>query len=204
MTKLALAFATTLALVSTGGCKKKGADGGGGNAMAKMSELKDKMCACKDPDCAKKVSDEMTAWSQQQGSKQKEPAKMSEADQKKATELGIAMGECMQKAMNTGSAAAAPVPADGSGSAAPATTEGSAATPPSGLPKACDEYEAAINRLATCDKMSKQARETLVKAYADAAEGWKKLPDAAKEKIAVSCKSGADAVIATAKAQCGW
>lgn len=204
MTKLALAFATTLALLSVGGCKKKSADAGGGDAMAKMSELKDKMCACKDPDCAKKVSDEMTAWSQEQGKKQKEPAKMSEADQKKATELGIAMGECMQTAMNTGSAAVAPAPADGSGSAAPPATDGSAATAPSGLPKECDAYEAAIKRLSTCDKMAKQARETLVKAYAEAAEGWKKLPDAAKAKIAVSCKSGADAVIATAKAQCGW
>lgn len=206
MTKLALTFATTLALVSTGGCKKKAVDGGGGggDAMAKMSELKDKMCACKDPDCAKTVSDEMTAWSQAQATKQKEPSKLSEADQKKATELGIAMGECMQKAMNTGSAAAVAAPSDGSGSAAPPAAEGSAATPPSGLPKECDAYEAAINRLATCEKMSKQARETLVKAYAEAAEGWKKLPDAAKEKIGVSCKSGADAVIATAKAQCGW
>jgi hypothetical protein len=202
MTKRALAFATTLALVSVSGCKKKPADGGAGDAMAKLAELRDKMCACKDPDCAKKVSDEMTAWTQAQAKTQKEPPKMSEADQKKAADLGIAMGECMQKAM-TVTPPPAPPPADGSGSAAEAPA-GSGADKPSGLPKACDDYEAAINRLSTCDKMSKQARETLVKAYADAAEGWKKLPDAARERIGGSCKSGADAVIAMAKKQCGW
>jgi hypothetical protein len=166
-----------------------------------MRELRDKMCACKDPDCAKKVSDEMTAWSQEQSSKQaKQQIKISEADQKASAALGVEMGECMKKASHV-EAAPTPPPADGSGSAAPA---GSAAATPSGLPKECDEYEAAINRLATCDKMSKQARETLVKAYAEAAEGWKKLPEAAKEKISVSCKSGAEAVLASAKTQCGW
>jgi hypothetical protein len=201
MTKLALAVAASLALVSFGGgCKQKAGDGGAANSMAKMRELKDKMCACKDPDCAKKVSDEMTAWSQDQSSKQAKQIKMNEADQKAAAELGVAMGECMQKASKV-AAAPLPPPADGSGSAAPA---GSGSATPSGLPKECDEYEAAINRLATCEKMSKQARETLVKAYAEAAEGWKKLPDAAKEKISVSCKSGAEAVISSAKTQCGW
>jgi hypothetical protein len=200
MTKLALAFAASLALVSVAGCKKKAADGGAADSMAKMRELKDKMCACKDPDCAKKVSDEMTAWTQTQSSKQPKQIKLSEADQKESAALGVAMGDCLQKASHV-EAVPVPPPADGSGSAAPA---GSGAETASGLPKECDEYEAAINRLATCDKMSKQARETLVKAYAEAAEGWKKLPDAAKEKISVSCKSGAEAVIASAKTQCGW
>jgi hypothetical protein len=52
--------------------------------------------------------------------------------------------------------------------------------------------------------MSKLARVSMVKAFQDASEGWKKLPEAAKEKIGVSCKAGADAVISTAKGQCGW
>jgi hypothetical protein len=199
MTKLALAL--SVALLSAAGCKDKSTASGGAtdNGLAKMTELKDKMCACKDPDCAKKVSDEMTAWSQE-AAKKGTTAKMNEADQKKASELGVAMGECMQKASTV--APSPTQPADGSGSAVAAT--GSADATPSGLPKECDEYEAAINKLSTCDKMSKQARETLVKAYAEAAEGWKKLPEAAKAKISVSCKSGADAVIASARTQCGW
>jgi len=70
-------------------------------AMAKFSEFKDMMCACKTADCAKKVSDEMTTWSQEEASKGGAPAKMSEDDIKKATELGTMMGECMQKAMGS-------------------------------------------------------------------------------------------------------
>lgn len=199
MTKIAFAFATVVALVSVAGCKKKGGDGGAADAMAKMSELKDKMCACKDPECAKKVSDEMTAWSQKQAQTQKEPAKMSEADQKKATEIGTQLGECMQKAMAAGTPPPAAAPDAGAAAEAPAAGEKI-----EGLPKECDDYKAAIDRLATCEAISKQARETLIKAYADASAGWKSLPDVAKEKLSASCKTGADTVTSMAKAQCGW
>jgi hypothetical protein len=68
-------------------------------AMAKMGEFKDQMCACKDSDCAKRVSDDMTVWSQKMAAEQKNPPKMTEADMKRATELGTRMGECMQAAM---------------------------------------------------------------------------------------------------------
>lgn len=68
-------------------------------AMAKMSEFKDQMCTCLNAECAKKVSDEMMKWSQAMAGRATRPPRMSEADQKKATEIGTAMGECMQKAM---------------------------------------------------------------------------------------------------------
>jgi hypothetical protein len=88
-------------------CRRSLADAAGSasmaEAMAKMSEFKNMMCSCKDADCAKKVSDEMTRWSQEQAGKMNSPPKMSEADMKKATEIGTAMGECMQKAMGMGS-----------------------------------------------------------------------------------------------------
>jgi hypothetical protein len=71
----------------------------GAKAMAAMASFKDQMCACKDADCAKRVSQDMTAWSQKQASAQIEPVRMSEADQKRATEIGTQMGECMQAAM---------------------------------------------------------------------------------------------------------
>jgi hypothetical protein len=203
MNKLALSFAAALALGLVAGCKEKG-EGTTGNALAKMSELKDKMCACKDPDCAKKVSDEMTAWTQEQAKTQKKTSKLSEGDQKKAAELGIAMGECMQQAMAVATPPAPPPPQDGTGSAAPPPAGSAAEKAPSGLPTECDQYEAAIQRLSTCDRMSKQARETLVKAYADSAEGWKKLPEAGRANLKGSCKSGADAVLAMGRTQCGW
>jgi hypothetical protein len=209
MTKLSFAFASALTLMSIAACKKKAGDGGGaGDATAKMTEYKDKMCACKDADCAKKVSDEMTAWtasfSKSQGDK-----KLGEADQKRTTELGTQMGECMMKLIGTGSAGSADATAAAAG-ADPAAGSGSEAAGNAmtesvpGLPKQCDDYKAAIDKLATCEAMPKEARETLVKAYTDAAAGWKALPDAAKEKIGVSCEAGAKAVISTASGPCGW
>jgi hypothetical protein len=68
-------------------------------AMAKMAEFETAMCACKDADCAKLVSDQMTAWSMEMAKVAKEPVKLSEAEMKRATEMGTHMGECMQAAM---------------------------------------------------------------------------------------------------------
>jgi hypothetical protein len=140
MKNLTLAFAVATTLF-TFGCKKK-ADGGAGEAMAKMTEFKDEMCKCKDAKCAQDVSDKMTKWSQEQSKNSKEPPKMNEADTKKAQEIGEQMGKCMQTAMSgggdmTGSAAAGSDTAapeagsDTAGSAAPAagSADGSAAAP---------------------------------------------------------------------------
>lgn len=141
MNKITLAFAVAMTLMTVG-CKKKNADGGAGEAMAKMTEFKDEMCKCTDAKCAQDVSDKMTKWSQEQSKTQKEPPKMNEADTKRAQEIGEQMGKCMQTAMSGGTdpaagsamvdpaagsaAAAAGSAADAAGSAA-AAAEGSAA-----------------------------------------------------------------------------
>jgi hypothetical protein len=129
MRNITLAIAVALTLLSVG-CKKKG--GGAGEAMAKMSEFKDKMCACKEHDtkCAQTVSDEMTKWSQEQAKNSKEPAKMSEEDTKKAAAIGEEMGKCMQKAMTPDMGAAPAAPADPA--AAPAAPADPAAAPAGG------------------------------------------------------------------------
>ena len=134
MKNILIVFASVLAVASFTGCKKKGGDSGA--ALAKMTEFKDKMCKCAegDADCAKKVSDEMTKWSEAQP-KPKEGA-TAKADPK-AEEVGKAMGECMQKAMmpKMGSAdpgSAAPDPGSAApdpGSAAAGSADGSAAAP---------------------------------------------------------------------------
>jgi len=69
-------------------------------AMATMSRFKDEMCACKDTSCAQKVSDEMAKWSQAQAKRTTPPPKMTDEAVKRATELGEAMGTCMQRAMS--------------------------------------------------------------------------------------------------------
>ncbi len=67
-------------------------------AMAKMASFKDRMCACKDVACATKVSDDMTAWAQDEA-KRGNPTRMSQADTKRAAAIGDEMGRCMQAAM---------------------------------------------------------------------------------------------------------
>lgn len=126
MTKLSIAFLAAMALVSFG-CKKKSS---GGEAIAKMTEFKDRMCACKDKACTENVAEEMTRWSQANAKGEKE-VKMSEEDMKKSTAIGEELTRCMTKILTesagAGGAGAAggtpPPPAGGSG-------EGAAAAPP--------------------------------------------------------------------------
>lgn len=125
----------TVALSFTAGCKKAG--DGAADAIAKMSELKDKMCACKDKACADQVTQEMTKWGAEH-SKGGEAAKMSDDEQKKMASVTEGMTTCMTKIMTdaaataagsaaaTGSAAAAGSGAAAAGSAAAAAGSGSA------------------------------------------------------------------------------
>lgn len=72
-------------------------------AMAKMAAFRDAMCACNDADCAQRVANDMTTWSQQMAATTRRPPTMTEADQAEATQLGTEMGQCMQKAMGMNS-----------------------------------------------------------------------------------------------------
>jgi hypothetical protein len=141
MKKISIAFLAAMSLASFG-CKKKGA----GEAIAKMAEFKDKMCACKDKACTEKVSEDMTKWSQEAakagGDKE---AKVTEDDAKKMAVVTEEMTKCMTKIMTeaagamggtppAGGAAGGTPPAGGAaepaaGGAAPA---GGAAEPPAG------------------------------------------------------------------------
>ncbi len=126
MNKLMIALAATMALTSFG-CKKKAASGNASEAIAKMTDFKDRMCACKDAACAKAVNEEMTKWAQEEAKKTNGPVSLSEADQKKSSEIGTALGECLQKAGGgPGSGAAGSGSAMGSGDTGSAA--GSAAT----------------------------------------------------------------------------
>ncbi len=199
MTKLTL---LVVALLAAAGCGKKSGDGeaSASAALAKMTELKEEMCTCKDAKCAESVSDKMTAWSQEQAKSGKAP-KMTEADQKQAAALGEAMGTCMQKAM---AAAAAPA---GSDTAAAGSAEAGSAAPgadQSGLPAECVAYKEQVEKLRTCDKLPPKAKDALVKAFDDAAAGWATMPEGAKAGLNESCKKGTAALVAAAKEACGW
>lgn len=200
MTKLTV---LVVALLAAAGCSKKSGDGAASasSALAKMTELKDEMCKCKDAKCAESVSDKMTAWSQEQAKSGKAP-KMTEADQKQAAELGEAMGTCMQQAM--AGAAAAPAGSDtaATGSAEPGSA--AASGDQAGLPAECVTYKEHVEKLRTCDKLPPKAKEVLVDAFDDAAAGWATMPEGAKAGLNESCEKGTAALIAAAKEACGW
>lgn len=74
--------------------------------MMAMRRFTDEFCACSDAQCAQDVSDRLTKWAQDWArahENDEESRRMSDEDQKEATELGTRMSECMQRAMTTGS-----------------------------------------------------------------------------------------------------
>jgi hypothetical protein len=77
-------------------------------AMAAMHEFADKMCACKDSQCAEHVSDEMTKWSQEMSRRHNEMPRMTEKDTQEAAAIGERMGRCMQAAMSGSASAPSP------------------------------------------------------------------------------------------------
>ncbi len=61
MQKISIALLAGGSLAAFGCKPTSGAD----DAIAKLAELKDKMCACKDHACTARVSEEMTRWGQE-------------------------------------------------------------------------------------------------------------------------------------------
>jgi hypothetical protein len=192
-----------VAVLALGGCDK-GSARDGAAAIAKLGELRDEACKCKDAACASAVSDKMTKWTQEQTQGGKAPPKMSEADAKLAAAIGAEMGTCIQTAMAT-----AATPPTGSDTSAPpdmtgAAPAGSAAPSADGLPAECAAYKAQVEKLKTCEKMSPKVKEALLKSFNDAAAGWAKMPEGAKAGLDTSCKAATEALVVAAKEACGW
>ena len=126
MKNLTIALLVATAFTSVG-CKKKG---GAGEAMAKMGEFKDKMCACKDKKCADDVQDQMNKWSAESAKNAGDkPEKPDEKTMKEMQDVGTKYGECMAKAMGGGDMTTPPPPKAGSDSGS------AAAAPPGDQPK---------------------------------------------------------------------
>lgn len=93
MKNLTIAFLATASLFAVGACKKKGG-GDAGEAVAKMTEFKDQMCACKDKACADRVTEDFAAL----GEKHKN-TKATEAQIREAGKIAEEYGKCMMAAM---------------------------------------------------------------------------------------------------------
>jgi hypothetical protein len=205
MSKLTIAFLAAVSIASFG-CKKKG---GAGEAMAKMGEFKDKMCACKDKKCADGVQDEMNKWSAENAkSAGDKPEKPDEKTMKEMQDVGTKYGECMAKAMGGGDMATPPA-GDGSGSAAapPAGGSGEGAMnggtdkPAAGdLPAECKDYQAAIESLAKCEKLPQATRDALKQSYEQTSAAWASVPAEGRAALGTACKAAADAVKQSAAA----
>ncbi len=122
MTKLMFACVAAFALTA---CPHK--HDSGGDALSKMTELKDKMCACKTPACATAVTEEQTKWAQSMA--KTEPQKLSEEETKKLAAVGQAFAKCLAEATKVAApepAPAAPAPVE-TGSAGSSGSAGSTA-----------------------------------------------------------------------------
>ena len=69
-------------------------------AMHRFEKFTGEMCKCKDRDCATQVTDDMTRWSMAMQKEWQPPPKLTEVQTKRATDMGMRMAECMQKAMS--------------------------------------------------------------------------------------------------------
>jgi hypothetical protein len=89
--------------------------------------------------------------------------------------------------------------------AAPAPAAGALPPPTTALPRKCNEYRAAIERLAQCgEALPKETQEALKAQFDNQWAGWHKLPDQDRDHLAGICDRAAASVKAAAGKACGW
>ncbi|HEY4179898.1 MAG TPA: hypothetical protein VGM90_23815 [Kofleriaceae bacterium] len=179
-------------------CGKKSdhaeAAGSGVDALAKVTELKDRVCACKDKDCATKVHDEYVAWGIEL-SKTGGSERPDEAMAKKMTEVATTYGDCFTKAMASAPVAPSPpLPAEAMQQAQPIPFSGT-----TGIPE-CDDYKAAVDKIVACDKMPAASRSVLKDALGQALLSIRSLPADGRKAAATACTMGLDAIKQAASA----
>jgi hypothetical protein len=123
MKKISVAFLAAMSLAAFGCRKSKG-----GEDLAKLTELKNTMCACKDKACSEKVSDEYSMWSQTQAKSDGDKPGTPGEEDKKMEELIEELTQCLLKReVSSGGGAAGSAGATGSAGAAGAAGSAGAA-----------------------------------------------------------------------------
>lgn len=134
MTKISISFLAAMSLAGFGCHKNKGDADKAGEAIAKLTELKNKMCACKNKTCSDQVSAELAEWGQQYEKPDVDkPASPADKDSEKLEALKDEAANCLLKievpsgagAPGSAGAGAAGAGAAGSGAAGAAGTMGS-------------------------------------------------------------------------------
>jgi hypothetical protein len=133
MKKISIAFLAVMSLAASGCRKNKGAE-----ALARLTVLKDKMCACKDKTCSDKVSVEFSSWRQEQEKSDGDKPGTPGEEDPKMEEVTEQLSQCLMKIELPGGAGAAGAAGGagatggaggtmGSGSPAAGSSDGSAA-----------------------------------------------------------------------------
>ncbi len=137
MTKISIALIAALSLAGSGCHKDKAKDQvNAGEAFAKLTALKTKMCACPDKSCSEKVSVELTEWDQAHDKAAEGKPAPREEDNKNIEDLKEEISECLLKLeFPRGSGATGSAGAAGSSGAA-GSAAGSGGTAGSGGPTA--------------------------------------------------------------------
>jgi hypothetical protein len=136
MEKFAIVFLATMSLAGSGCHKTKRTKDGA--AIARMTELKNRMCACKDKACSDAISEELSRWTQAQSKSAGDKAGAPTEDDPEMAEVTEEMTRCILKleipggsgAVGAGDAARGTGGvggATGGGSAAAGSADGSAA-----------------------------------------------------------------------------
>jgi hypothetical protein len=77
--------------------------------LAKMNAFAADMCGCADRGCVERVTEQLTAWSQQMKTTHEQEVAMTDEDTRRMAEISERMASCVVKAM-TGSAGSGVTP----------------------------------------------------------------------------------------------
>lgn len=112
MMKISIAFLAAMSLAASGCHKNKDSE-----SVAKLTEIKGKMCACKDKACSDKVSEELAHWGEEQ---EKSAGDKPVSRSKKVEAVKEEIARCLLQLE---------VPGGPGGDGAAGSTDGSAAAP---------------------------------------------------------------------------
>jgi hypothetical protein len=209
--KISIAFVAVFAVAAFAGCKKKGggdinatcedvfnhAEKDGGKWSAGKGDKKAFMdyCVKQKPEVVRCSSMEID---------------FNDKDCKEITGVMAADHsgfETKQKLgdLRDGRAGAAPAGGDMAGGSAAAPPAGGSAAPAAGggggdMPAECNDYKAAIEALAKCDKLPQATRDALKQSYDQTSAAWASVPAEGKAALGTACKAAADAVKQSAAA----
>lgn len=127
MTRTSIAFLAAISLAGFG-CHKNKSDADKAGAIARLTELKNQMCACKDKTCSDKVSAQLAEWGQVYDKPDLDkPASPGEKDSEKLEALKEETASCLLKIEVPGGPGAPGAPAAAGSNAGEAAAGGTAA-----------------------------------------------------------------------------